>query len=391
MEVLDNFVKYNTPGSYYNLALYYYNRKQYASAITFFLQCADKNEDDEKVYLSLAHVALCLANLGRREASLEDLLLYISAKFKKKAGPYHQLSKLYERQGRWIQSYAAASTACELHDSEDLLTEGFNASWFQQGVAAWWIGQLEEARNTMFIVYKSTNSSETHKDAALRNLQSIGWPREINSYKGSVGLKTSFSGANLFTNNNAQSMQDIFVISALDGKRLGRFVEIGSGDPEYCNNTKLLEDKYGWLGIAFDIDAALVSKYNLLRKSICYLQDATTITSDNLSYYDIDYLQVDCEPPEVSFRALKNIFDNNLLLPKVITFEHDAYTGPEGERIRKESRIYLENKGYDLVVPNVCSEPGRPFEDWWIHRSIEHAMPFSTNETIMPREYFYVQ
>ena len=47
----------------------------------------------------------------------------------------------------------------------------------------------------------------------------------------------------------AQFRQDLFVLSELDFKRSGYFVEIGATDGVWCSNTCLLERDYGWTGI----------------------------------------------------------------------------------------------------------------------------------------------
>ena len=48
---------------------------------------------------------------------------------------------------------------------------------------------------------------------------------------------------------NGQSGQDIFVQWALQEKRGGTFLEIGSNDPIQINNSYVLEKDYGWRGI----------------------------------------------------------------------------------------------------------------------------------------------
>lgn len=99
-------------------------------------------------------------------------------------------------------------------------------------------------------------------------------------------------------------------------------------------------------------------------------KDATIINYENLlrGYdmpYDIDYLQIDCEPPHITYQILLSIpFEKYRF--GVITFEHDHYLDIS-RTIRDKSREYLKSMGYILMVPNIQVNDKYPFEDWWIH------------------------
>ena len=45
---------------------------------------------------------------------------------------------------------------------------------------------------------------------------------------------------------NGQAEQDKFVLMMLNKKTNGFFLEIGSSDPIYVNNTFVLENSYNW-------------------------------------------------------------------------------------------------------------------------------------------------
>ena len=66
-------------------------------------------------------------------------------------------------------------------------------------------------------------------------------------------LKTKFTGAENIENNWSQSMQDIFVLSMLDGKKNGVYVEIGADQPRVINNTYLLENNFDWSGVSLNL------------------------------------------------------------------------------------------------------------------------------------------
>ncbi len=168
----------------------------------------------------------------------------------------------------------------------------------------------------------------------------------------------------------SQSSQDKFVVSVLDSKREGFYLEIGGNDPININNTYLLETEYGWKGLSIEIDNKLVEKYNSVRSNKCYHRDALTV--DYKSFLDscsvpqqIDYLSIDIEPPQNTFACLKMLVNSDRRF-SVITFEHEFYYA--GPSIRDMSRGFLRDNGYILVAGNV-SNMGYVYEDWYIDPS----------------------
>ena len=131
------------------------------------------------------------------------------------------------------------------------------------------------------------------------------------------------------------------------------------------------------------------------RNNVEILADATTIdyvkVFNELNYPTIiDYLQIDCDPSEVSFNVLKKIpFD--IYDFKVITFEHDHYQDKTKE-VRKLSRKFLTDKGYTLVVSNV-GRGDTAVEDWWVnpkHVDIDRLKPitYTSNKVKCPKNIF---
>jgi hypothetical protein len=182
-------------------------------------------------------------------------------------------------------------------------------------------------------------------------------------------LKHKFPGAETIKGNYAQTFQDMFILTMLDGKRNGTYLEIGAADPFKGSNTALLE-QWGWKGASVEILEHEVEKFKQQRNNPIYLQDATQIDYDdfisNLGLGDtFDYLQVDCEPPSTTFDILKMIPLEKYKFA-VITFEHDYYADIT-KLYRDESRAYLESKGYELVVSNISPNDNCPYEDWWVH------------------------
>ena len=197
----------------------------------------------------------------------------------------------------------------------------------------------------------------------------LAWPNGCQRYSQDdhSNLKCHFKGSENIEYNYSEAMQDMFVLSMLDGKREGVYIELGADQPVIINNSYMLESQYGWTGVSFEYDQDKSNLFNKVRKNDCICADAIQFDYEELfkerNYpKQIDYLQLDIDPTTGTFDALKRMpFDDYRF--SVITFETNVYT--EGADIQEEQRIFLNSKGYQRVIKNVKNE-GNPFEDWWI-------------------------
>jgi hypothetical protein len=207
-------------------------------------------------------------------------------------------------------------------------------------------------------------------------------------------LRHKFPGSFEVKENFSQAHQDLFVLSMLDGKRGGTFLEIGAFDAKFISNTFLLENSFDWKGISIDIEkSALDSFVRNGRTSEFILHDALTldyheILSTKFPDKRIDYLMIDIEPTEKSLECLKMIPLNDFRF-SVITYETDYYdtNTPQDlkEYIREESRKILKSHGYLLLAGDVCNTSNEfPFEDWYIDPEIvdmDIVKKFEVNES----------
>jgi len=183
-------------------------------------------------------------------------------------------------------------------------------------------------------------------------------------------LRLPFRNANQIKHNYSQEQQDLFVLSCLNGKPWGTFLDIGCNDPQHINNTYLLESSFGWTGLSIDINPEYTKKYNT-RFTQVLTQDATTLDFENikklLNRSHIDYLSLDLEPPDITLKCLTTIPLDTMDF-SVITFEHDVYntTYNTGEAVRTTSREIFEKYGYKRICTDVRSG-SCIFEDWYIN------------------------
>jgi FkbM family methyltransferase len=203
----------------------------------------------------------------------------------------------------------------------------------------------------------------------------------------------------LLRNSRSQLRQDLFVLSELNYKRNGYFVEFGATNGLDLSNTHLLETQYDWTGILAepatrwhaDLDknrAAKIDKRCIWRcsgESLVFNEtdspEFSTIdcfsssdghakaresgkkySVETVSLMDlliehkaprvVDYLSIDTEGSE--FDILEN-FDFESYKFKIITCEHN-YTP-----MREKLSALLQNNGYQRKYEDISQ-----FDDWWV-------------------------
>jgi len=189
--------------------------------------------------------------------------------------------------------------------------------------------------------------------------------------------RAPFPGLERLRTNHSQAWQDLFVLTMLNGRTAGRYLEVGGHGPVENNNTCLLHREFGWHGVTLERDSDHLPLWLLQRPdSHLVIADALTIDYEaalrlwfGADGGRLDYLQLDIDPSINTLRVLER-----LPLEKwrfsVLTFETDAYAGDM--RARDRSRSILSSWGYVPVALDVCvlfppvSAQPVPFEDWWV-------------------------
>jgi len=357
----------------FDLANLYYDQNQTASALAYYLRVTEL--DSNLIYPSLLRIGLCLEKQNNRISSVKGLYLHAISHSPLLPEAYFLLSRLYERNKDWQESYTIATIGEQLttDESQILIDVEYPGRWgfkFEKAVVGWWMGLHDESAHLFRELKKEYNIPHHYKASIESNLQLIGnnWkdPSIYRKHQFS-NLRFKFEGASNIEQNYSQCYQDIFVLSMLNGKKNGKYLEIGCADPFYGNNTALLEKEFEWTGISIDIDQSMVDKFALERKNKVIQSDATKINYSELlgDTLNWDYLQIDCDPPTVSYDVLTKIpFHTHKFA--VITFEHDHYAD-DTQSIREKSRKYLKSFGYELMVNDISPDDYSPYEDWWIY------------------------
>lgn len=389
IELLQNFAfKPNEPENNFKLAVYYDDIGQTASAVSYYIRTAERTEDDLLKYESLLKAAMCFERQGTRKFTVKGLLQQAVSTQPKRPEGYYLLSKFYEHnvgnEGRWLDSYTAASIGLQVADFDNLTPlrtkvdyPGKYGLLFQKAVVGWNCGLCEESKNIFMDLHTNYEMLNIFATAVYNNLLNMNAfsSKTLTLYDKSKydKVKFKFDGLENVAQNYSEAYQDMFVLSLYNGKKHGTYVEIGSGHPTYGNNTYLLEKDFGWAGVSFDISEEFVKEHNIQRSHYCLLKDATTVDYEKflkgLNFGNkIDYLQIDVDPAEISYKVLLSMPFESIKFG-VITFEHDHYSDPKSG-VREKARRFLESYGYKLVVDNISPDDNRPYEDWFVHPDI---------------------
>jgi tetratricopeptide (TPR) repeat protein len=379
----------------------YENQGHTAAAASFYIRTAEFGIDDLLIYEALLRLGLCFEKQGSRVFTTKGVFLRALALLPSRPEAYFLLCRIYEINKDWQESYTIARLGEELSDMplQKLRTNveypGKYALTFEKAVSAWWLGLYDESMFLFRQLHKKTDMLDIHKIITRNNIINLSgnlWKNPI-PYNDSLyeHLKVKFPGAINIEKNYSQCYQDMFVLTMLNGKREGKFLEIGCAGPYFGNNTALLEKSFGWTGISIDIDQNAINDFSAERCSKTICADATQIDYNEILIDNVyDYLQLDCDPPIVTYKTLTKI-DLETHKFAVITFEHDHYTD-ENSEIRDRSRKYLESFGYELVVANIAPDNYNPYEDWWVHpdlidREIIEKMKDISDKPKKPDEY----
>lgn len=389
--MLKNFIeKPNDTETNFALARYYHEIGQTASAVSYYIRTAERTEDLFLRYESLLHAANCFERQGTRRFTVKGILQQAISICPKRPEAYYLLSKMYEyndNEGKYLDSYTMCSIALQVCDFDRLEPlrhatsyPGKYAIMFQKAVMGWWNGLQEETKSILLDLHMNYEMNDQFAALVKNNLINMNAfaSKSLTNYSQEKlkKVKWKFDGIENVEKNYSEAYQDMFVLAVTNGKKNGSYVEIGSGHPTYGNNSYLLEKDFNWKGLSVDISEEFIAQHNAERKHNAILKDATTINYSN--YFkslgftnEIDYLQIDVDPAEVSLKVLHTIpFENYKF--SVITFEHDHYADPKSQ-VREKARKFLETFGYVLIVANVSPDDNRPYEDWFVHSDVMNS------------------
>jgi len=364
----------------------YENLGQGAAALSYFLRASELTHDTDPLlaYNGILKTWLQLNRTTRRKnyekGQLETAISYLPTR----PEAYLFLSKWYGEKEQWKTANLYADLGLQHTGKEPLTYDvGYLGDWelkFQKAYVCWYIGQRKQSEDLWLELLDNPYVDESHREIVINNCinfdlikerpTTVTWhdllPYKQEQYK---SLKRKFDGAVNIKENYSQCYQDLFALTALNGKKGGTYLEIGAGRPYYGNNTALLT-AWDWKGVSLDISEEFLKEWKRHRPNdICLNQNSKTadyikICEQYLGTRYIDYLQLDVDPTFNTYKTLQKIPFGKLEFG-VITYEHDYYCD-DSKSYREKSRKLLEEAGYILVAANISPDKNSPYEDWWV-------------------------
>jgi len=371
------------PETNYRVAIIYEQLGQWAAALSYFLRAAERTKDKDLSYECILKLGLLFDRPRNRGNSVRGQYKQALLINPHRPEAYFLLARHYERERDFVSAYMYACLGEQFADIDAkplrswVEYPGRYGLKFEKAVAGWHWGHEKESRRLFRELAEEYHEKMDypHKTAVYNNIANLGIGREEVTHKHYTPdkydrLRFKFNGAKNIKITHGQAYQDIFVLSCLNGKRNGTYLEIGSAGPYYGNNTAVLEEEFGWRGVGIDFDEKFVKEYREKRKNPVLQENALEVNYENILSElavdgVVDYLQLDCEPSSVTYEIMEKIpFDKFKFA--VITYEHDHYMD-KTKSYRRKSREYLTSRGYKLVVSDVSNEGHSSFEDWYVH------------------------
>jgi len=386
IEVLKQFcLDTENPENNYQLAEWYRKQNHLSPASIYYLRASERTKDNNLAYKYLLNLAECYHKLaGNRETTRRHILENAVTLLPERPEAYLYLCFYYELKKDWTNCYKHACIGLYQCSKVDLnLFSEFDQDWealllYMKAVSSWWCGRGMESRKLfrMLAFNYWDRLSKEYQISVENNFMRLGAgtsSQDIKLYtKNNFDkLRYKFRDAEKIEKNYSQVFQDMFVLSMLDGKKDGTFLEIGGSKPFENNNTALLEQEFGWGGVSIEWNESFVQEYKQNRpttKILCSNAleiDYELLLLENYKGNIIDYLQLDIEPLKNTYECLLKIpFDKYQF--RVITYEHDHYADIT-QTYREKSRKYLLDNGYKLIANDISLDGKSAFEDWWVH------------------------
>tara|TARA_B100001778_G_scaffold324907_1_gene319813 strand:+ start:1114 stop:2367 length:1254 start_codon:yes stop_codon:yes gene_type:complete len=380
---LDNYIEDpKNPDNNFWLGWEYEKIGQYASAHTYYLRCAELTTCMDLACECIIKTWSTIEKQTRRPFYESQQLLLAVAEFPTRPEPYYFLSKAASDKEDWKEAYAWASIAlanCNFNSPAFRTSVGYPGNFaikYQKAYCSWYTGKMEDSKQLWIELYNDETLTPEYRQIVINNL--LNWDilkfihePAIHTKNLNHNLRFPFINKEVIEKSYSQAMQDMFVLTVLNGKTNGTYLEIGSGDPFIGSNTALLETKFNWNGLSMDWNDKCVNDFNQFRNNRC-IKKNTLLTNfhDVLGQFNMpthmDYLSLDCDPQSTTYETLLRIPLDKYSF-SVITYEHDLYNDPT-RSYKYKAKEHLESYGYILVTNNIAASPGHPFEDWYMHK-----------------------
>ncbi len=162
----------------FKCAVEYENLNQTASAISFYLRCAEYGYKSHKIltYNSLLRMARCFEDQSDRQYTVSNCILQAITVLPDRPEAYFMLAQFHEKSQAWQECYTYSELGLKKKDVKPLqVNVGYEGKYcldFEKAVAGWWIGRRYESIKIFNLLLKS-NISEVYRKIIIDNLERI--------------------------------------------------------------------------------------------------------------------------------------------------------------------------------------------------------------------------
>jgi len=289
---------------------------QLASAVSFYLKCAEFNieRNKEYVYFSLIKIGECLDKQGQRQSSVSNSFLQAMQLMPHRPEAYLAMSIHYEKDlTKWQECYAMAQIGLQFsnvkpHPLQNTVNyPGSFAFTFEKALSAWWIGKQDESISLFKDLVSVKNLPKEYWEKLVNNMKKINNPvdriaiilpvRDAGTGRSERLMKCLSSWA-----GNTEGLSDIhIIIDEDDVQNFGKLYEYKDKFNIHVKPTGLtLMEKVNTIGL----DIAYLYKY------ICFIGDDIIFQTKWESEF-INYLS--SVPAGLAFANTLDRGDSNLL------------------------------------------------------------------------------
>jgi len=165
----------------FNLGVWYENEGHTAPALSYFLRCAERSEDNDLAYEALIRGSYCYDKQGTRDGSAKSLLEQALCLMPKRPEAYFLLSRFAERRQWWQDCYIYADQGLMFADHEShnsLLTDveypGKYGLLFEKSISGYWWGKNDECKEILLDIRQNYLLSHQYLKVVDENLTKMG-------------------------------------------------------------------------------------------------------------------------------------------------------------------------------------------------------------------------
>lgn len=143
------------PEKNYNLAIYYEEIGQTASALSYYLRTAERTKNKVLQYECLLRASICFDKQGSRNFTVKGLLQNSITTLPKRPEAYYLLAKFYSQEnkdGSWNDCYLISTIAENIVETENeplnnsVSYPGFYGILYYKAISSWWCGLCGESK-----------------------------------------------------------------------------------------------------------------------------------------------------------------------------------------------------------------------------------------------------